>query len=600
MDESLLHRVEGFMYPNEMELQWSVLILLYPFITGLVAGAFILASLERIFRVEAVKPTYRLALLTALAFWLDYRHDIVLLARRTPGALGRAYKWLTLGSDNISPRALRADERVGWFITLVGIPSAFLLHGYVGFIFGSIKANPWWSTPLMPIVFLFSAIVSGIALVMLVYMLASWLTGREISMPCVDTIARYLLYAFVIDFSLELLDLLHRIYEADESFKTLDFMVHTRLYTSQVIVQIVAGTVIPIGLLALTQIVRLSDAARRGVYTLAGLLTLLGIFAMRWNVVIGGQLFSKSYLGYTTYKMEFATREGLLPAVLLMALPFLILWGLVRLLPPWHDTPEPATEQSWGGAAAGSGGARLAGVVEVGRVAGDVAIEPLVGVGGEVLVELGAVGGPGLDAAQLGPEAVDVEPGQRLELGAIDVHRQQVEALDADVVEELAECDGLDRDGLVADALGRVLGLRLEAGEASALGATEGDRLPRAVAHREVPEQAAQPLLLPGLRVVGERVHPDAPPAEPALQVERVAVLDGPAAAHVDEVAAAPVLEEIADDELLVALRVEPPLAAEDVPARDVLGCGGEGCGGHQRERRQLRHLVRSSVAGAA
>src|SRR5512141_750865 len=65
-----LKAVEGFMYPNEVELQWSVLIVLYPYITGLVAGAFILASLERVFRVEAVKPTYRLALLTALAFLL--------------------------------------------------------------------------------------------------------------------------------------------------------------------------------------------------------------------------------------------------------------------------------------------------------------------------------------------------------------------------------------------------------------------------------------------------------------------------------------------------------------------------------------------------
>src|SRR5947208_16553384 len=58
------------MYPNEVELQWSVLIVLYPFITGLVAGAFILASLERVFKVEAVRPTYRLALLTALPFLL--------------------------------------------------------------------------------------------------------------------------------------------------------------------------------------------------------------------------------------------------------------------------------------------------------------------------------------------------------------------------------------------------------------------------------------------------------------------------------------------------------------------------------------------------
>src|SRR5881394_4478927 len=65
-----MHGVDGFIYPNEVELQWSILIVLYPFLTGLVAGAFILASLERVFKVEAVRPTYRLALLTALAFLL--------------------------------------------------------------------------------------------------------------------------------------------------------------------------------------------------------------------------------------------------------------------------------------------------------------------------------------------------------------------------------------------------------------------------------------------------------------------------------------------------------------------------------------------------
>ena len=57
----------------------------------------------------------------------------------------------------------------------------------------------------------------------------------------------------------------------------------------------------------------------------------------RWNVVIGGQLFSKSFLGYTTYKMAFAEREGLLPAIALLILPFPILWGLLKLLPPWAE-----------------------------------------------------------------------------------------------------------------------------------------------------------------------------------------------------------------------------------------------------------------------
>jgi hypothetical protein len=169
------------------------------------------------------------------------------------------------------------------------------------------------------------------------YMILCRLRRAAIDMVCLDTVARYLLYAFIIDFSLEMLDLIHRIYEADESFKSLDFMVHTRLYTSQIIVQIILGTVVPIALLGLVQLVRVSETARKTIYVLAGSVTLIGIFAMRWNVVIGGQLFSKSFLGYTTYKMEFATREGLLPAILLMLLPFAVLWLLVKLLPPWPE-----------------------------------------------------------------------------------------------------------------------------------------------------------------------------------------------------------------------------------------------------------------------
>jgi Ni/Fe-hydrogenase subunit HybB-like protein len=379
--------VEGFMYPNEVELQWSVLIVLYPFLTGLVAGAFILASLERVFQVQEVKPTYRLALLTALAFllvaplplqlhlghpersyemyltphrtsamamfgfvylwylmavlvleiWLDYRRDIVLLSQSTTGWKRLLYRMMTLGSTNLSEHALRIDDRVGWLVTLIGIPSAFLLHGYVGFIFGSIKANPWWSTPLMPVVFIFSAMVSGIAAVMLLYMFLTWSRGKWINMRCVDTVARYLFYTFIIDFSLEMLDLIHRIYESDESFRSLDFMVHTKLYMSHIVIQIFLGTVTPIALLALTQVLKLGETARKRIYALAGCLTMIGIFAMRWNVVIGGQLFSKSFLGYTTYKMALVTREGLLVAIVLTIMPFIILWVLVRLLPPWPE-----------------------------------------------------------------------------------------------------------------------------------------------------------------------------------------------------------------------------------------------------------------------
>ena len=379
--------VDGFMYPNEVELQWSVLIVLYPYITGLVAGAFILASLERVFKVEAVRPTYRLALLTALAFllvaplplqlhlghpersfemyltphrssamamfgfvylwyltvvllveiWLEYRAEIVKLAQSAKGPIRWIYRVLTLGSYNISPEALRIDDKVGYIVTVIGIPSAFLLHGYVGFIFGSVKANPWWSTPLMPIVFLFSAMVSGIAAVMVLYVVSMKLRKTAIDMRCLDTIARYLFYTFVIDFTLEMLDLVHRTYESDESFRSLDFMVHTRLWGSHVIVQIMLGTLVPLALLAANQLWKFSEGARKAMYMTAGGLTLIGILAMRWNVVIGGQLFSKSFLGYTTYKMQLGEREGLFSAIALMILPFVIFLVLVKLLPPWRD-----------------------------------------------------------------------------------------------------------------------------------------------------------------------------------------------------------------------------------------------------------------------
>jgi len=385
--------VEGFIYPNEVELQWSILIVLYPFITGLVAGAFILASLERVFNVAAVRPTYRLALLTALAFlvvaplplqmhlghpersfemyitphresamamfgfvylwyllgvllleiWFDYRKDLVLTWRASTGLKRVFYGALTLWSDDVSPQALRIDDRIGRLITIVGIPSAFLLHGYVGFIFGSVKANPWWSSPLMPVVFIFSAVVSGVSAVMLLYMVSCRLRRVPIDMLCLDTIARYLFFAFLIDFSLEALDLVHRIYEAGESFGALDFMVKTRLFVSHIVIQICLGTLVPIVLLAGTQVLRLAEVTRRWTYAAAGVLTLVGIFAMRWNVVIGGQLFSKSLLGYTTYKLDFAAREGLLPAILILLLPFAILAVLVRLLPPWGEA-HPAED----------------------------------------------------------------------------------------------------------------------------------------------------------------------------------------------------------------------------------------------------------------
>jgi Ni/Fe-hydrogenase subunit HybB-like protein len=386
----MLRQVTGYIYPNEVEIHWSILIVVYPYLTGLVAGAFILASLVKVFNVKEVQPTYRLALITALSFllvaplplqmhlghperafeiflaphltsamamfgfvyawylmgvlllevWFEYRRDLVVLGRRERFPLNWIHRALSLFSRDISERAVAFDHKAVHIITLIGIPSAFLLHGYVGFIFGSVKANPWWSSVLMPIVFLMSAIVSGIALVVVLYMVLTALRNEALDMKCLDKIMSYLFYAVIVDFSLEALDFIHRLYESEESIQILGQLISLRLFINLVVLQIMLGMLVPLAILIVARAGRFNDDMRKLMYFTAAILIQLGIFSMRWNIVIGGQLFSKSFRGLMTYKMQVFGIEGLLTAVALLILPFLIFAALVTLLPV-RRLPEP-------------------------------------------------------------------------------------------------------------------------------------------------------------------------------------------------------------------------------------------------------------------
>jgi Ni/Fe-hydrogenase subunit HybB-like protein len=101
--------------------------------------------------------------LLVLEILFIYRPTLVTLKNRSSGIMQNLYNVLTIGSDNLSDRALALDHKIIAFLAGIGIPMACILHGYVGFIFGGVKANPLWATPLMPVIFLLSACVSGIA-----------------------------------------------------------------------------------------------------------------------------------------------------------------------------------------------------------------------------------------------------------------------------------------------------------------------------------------------------------------------------------------------------------------------------------------------------
>ncbi|MCX8043888.1 MAG: polysulfide reductase NrfD [Desulfobacterota bacterium] len=385
---------QGFLFPNEIEVHWSLMIVLYPYITGLVAGAFIVSSLYHVFGRTELKPVARFSLVAAFSFllfactpllfhlghperafnimftpkftsamsgfgyiysfylllvlceiWFVFRPTIIAKAREGHG-LAKAFYWvLALGSMDDSAEARALDHRVTTVLAAIGIPSACVLHGYVGFLFGSLKSNPWWSTPLMPVIFLMSAIVSGIAILIVGYFIVMKVRGTEPDEACLKSLYAYLWGFFIIDLTLELLELLTMVYEGEESWSIIAWLLSDKLWFSYTTVQMLICSGIPLVLLGLVTLKKMDPLLRNRLGLISSALILLQVFAMRWNVVIGGQLFSKSLRGLTSYAPSFLGREGILMAAILFTMPFVVMYVFNMILPLWHDD-QPETNQA--------------------------------------------------------------------------------------------------------------------------------------------------------------------------------------------------------------------------------------------------------------
>jgi len=397
---------EFFVYPNEY-IYWSIQIVMYPFMTGLVAGAFVLSSLYHVFGVKQLKEIARFSLVFSFALlpcaplplllhlqqplrnhyvlmtphftsaiaafgivfmtygmivaselWFVYRGHFVARALElrehgrgvAEGLQARLFSLLTLGAWDVSEEALHKDEKAVKVLAGAGIPVACFLHGYAGFIFGSVKANALWMTPLMPVIFICSAVVSGIALCILSYVVVCKLrellhrweirsggqpAGDEPRGPDLSVVAmtsRYLLTFLVFAISLELLDLIFRGYTAVKSWDILRSVIYEKDFFKIFILQYGLGNLVPFIILTLPRL-----TVRRAV---AGtLLVLLGVFMMRWNVVIGGQAFSASFAGFMEYRMPIIPdsmetfREGLFGALFVAGMPYLLFFLISLVMP---------------------------------------------------------------------------------------------------------------------------------------------------------------------------------------------------------------------------------------------------------------------------
>jgi len=384
-NESLVN----FFFPNEAEIHWSLMIVIYPYITGLVAGAFVVSSLYHVFQIKAFENIARFALVAAFCFglfaalpllvhlgqplrafnifftphttsamsvfgyvysgymillmielWLVYREHFIQKARETQGMTGLLWKTLTLGVMDYTPESARVDHKLTTFLAAIGIPWACFLHGYVGFIFGSVKANAWWATPLQPIIFLMSAIVSGIAMLMLMYAFIRWRTRQPYDFPMIQKLMVFLWGFFIIDFFLEGLEIVYAAYEHGHHWSVIGPLLSGPLYDTFVLGQVLLLSVVPFLILGYITIFNPWGKGLLYLANLASMLLVLQVLFMRFNVVVGGQLISKSDRGFTEFHWEFLTREGVVPALILLSGPFVVFYIISRFIPVLGDEPE--------------------------------------------------------------------------------------------------------------------------------------------------------------------------------------------------------------------------------------------------------------------
>ena len=391
--DTLIHAspFTGYVYPNETIIPWTVLIVVYPYLTGLVAGAFTISSLYQVFGFKQLRPVAHFALLISLccmvtvplplllhlghperafnamitphatsAFaifgyaagfyvillvletWFVFRPHIVQQAQQQTGPLRVLYRILSLGSNDVSDKAMNYDRKWLFALAIIGIPGAHGLHGYVGFVFGSLKSREWWSSDLMPVIFLFSAIISGTALVIILYVLSCQLRKVSVDLSCLKIMA-YALWGFMMfTLLIEGVEFLSLVYRGREGVEVIMEFVKGPLIVPFFILQFGVGSVLPLVVITFMIWRGTSGTALVVGITSSAILVLLAVLMMRYNVVIGGQEISKTAKGLLAYHPPIFSREGLLAAGIVLIVPMILLSVLVRLFPPWHDGTQAA------------------------------------------------------------------------------------------------------------------------------------------------------------------------------------------------------------------------------------------------------------------
>ena len=276
-------------------------IAIYFYMTGLSAGSFILSTMAYGFGMKKYKPLGKVGVVLAtmllimaplnliidlgqpLRFW----HLFPYLQSTSPITYGSFL--LTLYPINCliyGGFMFAGNHRMTVIFGRIGIPLAISVHGYTGFILALAKARALWNTALMPMYFLISAMVSGIALMCLVVMIKTrfFTPEKKVSRELVLDLSRMLVWTIVLDLFLVLSDVLVLL-TADSEAREAAMLILTGRFSPYFLgVELVLGSLVPVILLLLPWTSR-----RLAPTVVACVLAMIGVMAMRYVMVIGGQ-----------------------------------------------------------------------------------------------------------------------------------------------------------------------------------------------------------------------------------------------------------------------------------------------------------------------
>ena len=288
-------------------VSWGLYIFSFAFFVGLSAGGLIMASAAEVFGVKSLRPLARLGVLTAAACVLVAAMTII-PDLGNPQRVWELFRYPNWSSPLVwdvliitvyflfavtdltvmSRRRMAASKRAKILrvMAYAGLPTAVLLHSITAWIFGLQISRPWWNSALMAPLFVTSAILSGTAVVALAALAAQKFDRIRLPQETWTALAGLMAVAIAVDLFFVASDYITILWgNVPRERAALDLVLPGGSWQLLFWLEWIVGGLVPFVLLVIPRLRR-----RYGLLALASVLILVGVYAFRIELVVGGML----------------------------------------------------------------------------------------------------------------------------------------------------------------------------------------------------------------------------------------------------------------------------------------------------------------------